>query len=105
VSGHIPQMPHRAVRPDGIARNPPSWVSGALPGKAGMCTSDVACVQDQLHPSDRVSQRVLDECARRRITFAPFASLGFGSVSPNFVLEALGLVGAAARLGCKPAKV
>jgi pyridoxine 4-dehydrogenase len=48
---------------------------------------------------------VLDECARRRIAFVSFASLGFGSVGPNFVLEALELVGVAARLGCKPAQV
>jgi aryl-alcohol dehydrogenase-like predicted oxidoreductase len=69
------------------------------------CFTDVACVQNEFHPADRASQSVLDECGRRGIAFVPFASLGFGSVGPNSVLEAPELVGVATRLGCTPSQV
>ena len=66
---------------------------------------DVACVQNAFHPADRVSQSVLDECTRRKIAFVPFASLGFGSVGLDSVLEAPELLAVATRLGCTPAQL
>jgi pyridoxine 4-dehydrogenase len=67
--------------------------------------TDIACVQNALHVTSRGSQPVLDECARRRIAFVPFASLGFGSAGPNSVLDAPGVLAVAGRLGCTPAQV
>jgi aryl-alcohol dehydrogenase-like predicted oxidoreductase len=68
------------------------------------CFTEVACVQNEFHPADRLAQPVLDECARRMIAFVPFASLGFGAVGPNSVLNAPEVRGVAARLGCTPAQ-
>ena len=67
--------------------------------------TDLACVQNEFHPADRRAQPVLDECARRKIAFVPFASLGFGAVGPNSILDAPEVRGVAARLGCTPAQV
>jgi pyridoxine 4-dehydrogenase len=67
--------------------------------------TDVACVQNALHVANRASQSVLDECTRRRIAFVPFASLGFGALGPNSVLDAPDVVAVATRLGCTPAQV
>jgi len=67
--------------------------------------TDVACVQNEFHLADRVSQPVLDECTRRGIAFVPFASLGFGVPSPDAVLSRPGVVREAARLGVTPAQV
>jgi aryl-alcohol dehydrogenase-like predicted oxidoreductase len=67
--------------------------------------TDVACVQNAFHVSNRTSQSVLDECTRRRIAFVPFASLGFGAVGPNTMLDAPEVVAIATRLGCTPAQV
>ena len=65
----------------------------------------VACVQNPFHLWNRISQPVLDECTRRRIAFVPFASLGFGAVGPDSVLDSREVVAVAARLGCTPAQV
>jgi aryl-alcohol dehydrogenase-like predicted oxidoreductase len=67
--------------------------------------TDVACVQNALHVANRASQSVLDECTRQRIAFVPFASLGFGALGPNSVLDAPEVVAVATRLGCTPAQV
>ncbi len=67
--------------------------------------TDVVCVQNEFHLADRRAQPVLEECARRKIAFVPFASLGFGAVGPNSVLDAPEVRGVAARLGCTPAQV
>jgi pyridoxine 4-dehydrogenase len=63
---------------------------------------EVACVQNEFNPVDRVSQSVFEECRRRNLAFVPFAPLGFGSTS---VLANPELVRVAARLGCTPAQV
>jgi len=67
--------------------------------------TDVACVQNEFHLANRVSQPVLDECTRRGIAFVPFASLGFGVPGPDAVLSRPGVVREAARLGVTPAQV
>jgi aryl-alcohol dehydrogenase-like predicted oxidoreductase len=67
--------------------------------------TDVACVQNAFHLSNRLSQPVLDECTRRRIAFVPFASLGFGVMGPNSVLDSRDVVAVASRLGCTPAQI
>jgi pyridoxine 4-dehydrogenase len=64
--------------------------------------TEIACVQNPYHPGDRSSQPVLEDCARRRIAFVPFAPLGFGADS---VLGSPALLHVAARLGCTPAQV
>ena len=69
------------------------------------CATDVACVQNEFHLADRVSQPVLDECSRRGIAFVPFASLGFGVPGPDAVLGRPSVVREAARLGVTPAQV
>ena len=63
--------------------------------------TEIACVQNAFHPGDRISQPVLDECARRGIAFVPFAPLGFGSSS---VLANPSIVRVAAESGCTPAQ-
>ena len=65
----------------------------------------MACVQNEFHLANRVSQPVLDECTRRGIAFVPFASLGFGGPGPDAVLSRPGVVREAARLGVTPAQV
>jgi pyridoxine 4-dehydrogenase len=67
--------------------------------------TDIACVQNAFHPSNRVSQPVLDECTRRGIAFVPYAPLGSGASGPRSVLNAPPLLAVAARLGCTPAQV
>jgi aryl-alcohol dehydrogenase-like predicted oxidoreductase len=64
--------------------------------------TDIACVQNSYHLANRSSQPVLDECARRRIAFVPFAPLGSGSDS---VLGSPRLRQVARRLGYTPAQV
>jgi pyridoxine 4-dehydrogenase len=66
--------------------------------------TDIACVQNEFHLANRVSQPVLDECTRG-IAFVPFASLGFGVPGPDAVLSRPGVVQEAARLGVTPAQV
>jgi aryl-alcohol dehydrogenase-like predicted oxidoreductase len=63
---------------------------------------DIACVQNPYHLANRSSQPVLDECARRRIAFVPFAPLGSGSDS---VLGSPHLRQVAERFVCTPAQV
>ena len=67
--------------------------------------TDIACVQNEYHLGNRVSEPVLDECSRRRIAFVPFASLGFGVPGPDAVLDRPAVVREAARLGATPAQV
>jgi aryl-alcohol dehydrogenase-like predicted oxidoreductase len=67
--------------------------------------TDVACVQNAFHLTNRTSQPVLDECTRRGIAFVPFSPLGSGALSPRSVLNAPELVAIAERLGCTPAQV
>jgi pyridoxine 4-dehydrogenase len=65
--------------------------------------TDLACVQNAFHLTNRRSQPVLDECARRNIAFVPFAPLG--SRGAGGVLSSPEVVGIATRLGCTPAQV
>src|SRR5262249_51072960 len=67
--------------------------------------TDIACVQNEFHLGNRVSQPVLDECTRRGIAFVPLASLGVGVPGPDGVLSRPGVVREAARLGVTPAQV
>jgi pyridoxine 4-dehydrogenase len=67
--------------------------------------TDVACVQNAFHPTNRVSQPVLDECTTRGIAFVPFSPLGSGAAGPASVLSAPAVVAAAERLRCTPAQV
>jgi pyridoxine 4-dehydrogenase len=67
--------------------------------------TEIACVQNAFHPTNRVSQPVLDECTRHRIAFVPFSPLGSGALGPRSVLNAPELVAIAERLGCTPAQV
>ena len=67
--------------------------------------TDIACVQNAYHPTDRSSQPVLQECTRRGIAFVPFAPLGSGGRGAGSPLDAPGIVRVAARLGCSPAQV
>ena len=67
--------------------------------------TDIACVQNEFHLANRVSQPVLDECAPRGIAFVPFASLGFGVTGPDAVLGRPAVLEEAARLGVTPAQV
>jgi len=67
--------------------------------------SDIACVQNAFHLTNRDSQPVLDECTRRGIAFVPYGPLGFGARGPGSVLSAPPLVAVAERLRCTPAQV
>jgi aryl-alcohol dehydrogenase-like predicted oxidoreductase len=67
--------------------------------------TDIACVQNVYHPTNRASQPVLDECTRRGIAFVPFAPLGFGATGPNSALGAPLVKRSAARFACTPAQV
>ena len=67
--------------------------------------TDIACVQNAYHPTDRRSQHVLEECTRRGIAFVPFSPLGSGARGAGSPLEAPGVLRVAARLGCTPAQV
>lgn len=67
--------------------------------------TEVACVQDAYHPTDRRSQPVLDECTRRGIAFVPFSPLGSGARGPGSPLELPAVVRVAARMGCTPVQV
>ncbi len=67
--------------------------------------TDLACVQNAFHLTNRGSRTVLDECTRRRIAFVPFASLGFGATGPDSVLDAAEVIAVAKRLGYTPARV
>jgi pyridoxine 4-dehydrogenase len=63
--------------------------------------TDIACVQNEFNPIERISQPVLEECTRRGIAFVPFAPLGFGTSS---VLANPTLIRVASRIGCTPAQ-
>jgi aryl-alcohol dehydrogenase-like predicted oxidoreductase len=65
----------------------------------------VACVQNAYHLADRRSQPVLDECARRRIAFVPFAPLGSGAAGERSVIDAPQVARIAVRVGAEPAQV
>jgi pyridoxine 4-dehydrogenase len=65
----------------------------------------IACVQNAFHPTNRDSQPVLDECARRGIAFVPYSPLGSGATGPRSVLHGPVVLNIAARLGCTPAQV
>jgi aryl-alcohol dehydrogenase-like predicted oxidoreductase len=67
--------------------------------------TDIACVQNEFHMGNSVSEPVLAECTRRGIAFVPFASLGFGVPGPDAVLDRAAVVDEAARLGVTPAQV
>jgi aryl-alcohol dehydrogenase-like predicted oxidoreductase len=67
--------------------------------------TDIACVQNAYHLTDRRSAPVLSECVRRGIAFVPFAPLGSGAVGDGSVLELPEVVRVAARLNCEPAQV
>ncbi|HVQ17832.1 MAG TPA: aldo/keto reductase [Actinomycetes bacterium] len=67
--------------------------------------TDIACVQNSFHPSDRSSQPVLEECTRRGIAFVPFAPLGSGHRGPGSALDADAVRRVAVRLRCSPAQV
>jgi pyridoxine 4-dehydrogenase len=67
--------------------------------------TDIACVQNAFHLTDRRSAPVLTECASRGIAFVPFAPLGSGAVGDGSVLDLPQVVRVAARLNCEPAQV
>ena len=67
--------------------------------------TDIACVQNAYHPTDRMSQPVLEECRKRGIAFVSFAPLGSGSRGPGSALEAAVVRRVAVRLRCSPAQV
>lgn len=67
--------------------------------------TDIACVQNAYHPTDRRSQPVLEECARRGIAFVPFSPLGSGATGTGSPLESPAVVRVAAQLGCSPVQV
>jgi pyridoxine 4-dehydrogenase len=67
--------------------------------------TNVACVQNLFHVTNRESQPVLEECTRRGIAFVPFGSLGFGGTGPHAVLQRREVVEQAARLGVTPAQL
>ena len=67
--------------------------------------TDIACVQNAYHPTDRLSQPVLEECMKRGIAFVPFAPLGSGNRGPGSALEAPAVRRTAVRLKCSPAQV
>jgi aryl-alcohol dehydrogenase-like predicted oxidoreductase len=94
-----------AARDDGLIRA--IGLSNITPAHLlhALRVTDVACVQNEFHLSNRVSQPVLNECTRRGIAFVPFASLGFGVASPDAVLDRPGVVREAARLRVTPAQV
>jgi pyridoxine 4-dehydrogenase len=63
--------------------------------------TEIACVQNEFNPVERMSQPVLGECVQRGIAFVPFAPLGFGTTS---VLANPTLARVASRIGCTPAQ-
>jgi pyridoxine 4-dehydrogenase len=67
--------------------------------------TDIACVQNAYHPTDRRSQPILEECTRRGIAFVPFSPLGSGARGAGSALDARGVLRVAARLGCSPGQV
>jgi aryl-alcohol dehydrogenase-like predicted oxidoreductase len=67
--------------------------------------TEIACVQNLFHITNRVSQPVLEECTRRGIAFVPFGSLGFGVTGADAVLRRREVVEEAARLGITPAQL
>jgi len=67
--------------------------------------TDIACVQNAFHPTNRDAQPVLDECTRRAIAFVPYAPLASGAKGPGAVLNAPPMVAVAARLECTPAQI
>jgi pyridoxine 4-dehydrogenase len=70
-----------------------------------LTVTEVACVQNSYHLTDRRSQPVLEECARRGIAFVPFAPLGSGAAGERSVINAPQVVRIAARIGALPAQV
>ena len=71
-----------------------------------LAVTEVACVQNPYHVTNRSSQPVLDECERRGIAFVPFAPLGSGRVSGRgSVIGSDPVRQVAERLGCTPAQV
>jgi pyridoxine 4-dehydrogenase len=70
-----------------------------------LAVTEVACVQNSYHLTDRRSQPVLEECARRGIAFVPFAPLGSGAAGERSVIHAPQVVRIAARMGALPAQV
>jgi aryl-alcohol dehydrogenase-like predicted oxidoreductase len=67
--------------------------------------TDIACVQNAYHLTDRRSQPVLEECTRRGIAFVPFSPLGSGVGGGSSVLAAPVVTRVAAQLGCTPAQL
>jgi aryl-alcohol dehydrogenase-like predicted oxidoreductase len=67
--------------------------------------TDIACVQNLFHLTNRESQPVLEECTRRGIAFVPFGSLGFGATGPDAVLRRREVVEQAGRLGATAAQL
>jgi aryl-alcohol dehydrogenase-like predicted oxidoreductase len=67
--------------------------------------TDVACVQNAYHLTDRRSQPVLEECTQRGIAFVPFSPLGSGARGTTSALDAPAVRRLASRLGCSPAQV
>jgi pyridoxine 4-dehydrogenase len=72
----------RLIKAIGLSNITPAHLLHALR------VTDVACVQNEFHLANRVSEPVLDECRRRGIAFVPFASLG--SVCPARTLSSAG---------------
>ena len=70
-----------------------------------LARTDIVCVQNPLNLADLTSMPVLEECNKRGIAFVPFFPLGSAFARNNPVLGNLGVIAAAARLGCTPAQV
>jgi aryl-alcohol dehydrogenase-like predicted oxidoreductase len=65
--------------------------------------TELACVQNAFHLTNRRSQPVVDECARQNIAFVPFTPLG--ARGPGGALSSPEVVEIATRLFCTPAQV
>jgi pyridoxine 4-dehydrogenase len=67
--------------------------------------TEIVCVQNAFNLTDRSSEPVLEECARRGIAFVPFFPLGSGFASDNPVLGNDVVRRTAARFGRTPAQI
>src|ERR1700719_3850051 len=67
--------------------------------------TEIACVQNLFHRSERSAAPVLAECLRRGIAFVPFCPLGLPRGPANPVLTSPVVIQTAARLGVTPPQV
>jgi aryl-alcohol dehydrogenase-like predicted oxidoreductase len=67
--------------------------------------TDIACVQNLFHLTDRSAVPLLEECLSRGIAFVPFCPLGWPRGQENLVLTGPVVAQTAARIGATPAQV